>query len=84
MWHSDQHRSYLEHVSDHDDFTRNGVHYVSWVDVIFNISGRPTLGWKMLWLLISTTTLVYIGIYDVTGTVLDQVLLCLPHPHFFA
>ena len=39
----DQHRSHLEHFTGHDDFTKNGVHYVTWLDVLLNISGRPKI-----------------------------------------
>ena len=38
---SDQHRSHLEHITGHNDFTKNGVHYVTWLDVLFNVAGRP-------------------------------------------
>ena len=47
----DKHRSHLEHYTDHNDFTRNGVHYVQWMDVLLNLSGRPSFGWKMFWIM---------------------------------
>ena len=68
----DRHRSYLEHITDHNDFTRNGVHYVQWSDVIFNLSGRPALGWKMLWILLISIVITYIGVNNLTGTSFDD------------
>jgi predicted membrane chloride channel (bestrophin family) len=42
MWFNNKKRSYLEHKTNKNDFTRNGIHFVSWWDVIFNISARPS------------------------------------------
>eukprot|EP00041_Stephanoeca_diplocostata_P008778 m.130596 g.130596 ORF g.130596 m.130596 type:complete len:389 (+) comp17474_c1_seq1:314-1480(+) len=72
MWYSNQKQSYLEHCTNHDDFTRNGVHYVNWADVILNVSGRPLAGWKFVWMLATTTLVTYICVKDVTGTNFDD------------
>jgi hypothetical protein len=39
----DRHRSYLEHITDHNDATRNGIHYPGWLDALFNVTARPPL-----------------------------------------
>jgi predicted membrane chloride channel (bestrophin family) len=41
MWYSPPNRSYLEQKTDATDFTRAGIHFVSWWDVLFNVSARP-------------------------------------------
>ena len=38
--------------------------YVRWGDVIFNIAGRPKLGWKTLWIVIITVLITLNGKYD--------------------
>ena len=48
QWRSDKHRSYLEHLTGHNEFTKRGIHFVGWLDTAINISGRAELGWKML------------------------------------
>jgi hypothetical protein len=69
---ADRHRSHLEHYTEHNDFTRNGVHYVQWIDVLLNISARPALGWKMFWITAIAILITYVGIHDMTGTTLDD------------
>ena len=68
----DQHRSHLEHLTDHDEFTKNGVHYVSWLDVVFNVSGRPSMGWKMLLIIACACVETDIVVNDRTNTFLDD------------
>jgi hypothetical protein len=43
MWIGKKNTSYLEHYTDHNAFTRNGVHYVQWLDVFINVQGRPVI-----------------------------------------
>jgi hypothetical protein len=41
--------SYLDHKTDKNDFTRNGIHFATWCDVFFNWSARVAGGmWKEL------------------------------------
>jgi len=63
MWFGDQKRSHLEHYTGHNDFTKNGVHYVTWLDVVLNASGRPPiLDAKMLLITLITVALTAVSI----------------------
>jgi len=69
MWFGDQKRSHLEHYTGHNDFTKNGVHYVTWLDVVLNASGRPPiLDVKMLLITLVTVALTAVSIHDLSGT----------------
>lgn len=72
MWRSDQHRSHLEHYTDHNDFTANGVHYVTWLDTLLNVSARPPVGLKMLAIAAASATMTDIVVNDRTSTFLDD------------
>jgi putative membrane protein len=37
------------------------------MDVLLNVSGRPPLGWKMLWIIAISCIFVYIGEHNLTG-----------------
>ena len=68
MWRGDQKRSHLEHITAHNDFTKNGVHYVSWLDVVLNVSGRPPiLDTKMLMITAIATFLTDAVVNNRTG-----------------
>ena len=70
---SDQHRSHLEHVTDHNDFTRNGVHYVGWLDVLCNISARPAVvDVKMLMIIMVSILSTDIVVNERSSTWLDE------------
>jgi predicted membrane chloride channel (bestrophin family) len=40
-WFAQKNKSYLEHKTNQDEFTRGGIHFASWWDVFLNISARP-------------------------------------------
>jgi hypothetical protein len=68
MWCGDQKRSHLEHITGHNDFTKNGVHYVSWLDVVLNISARPPIfDLKMLMIVVVAVVLTDLSLNDRTG-----------------
>ena len=73
MWNGDKNRSHLEHITGHNDFTKNGVHYVSWLDVLLNISARPPmLDAKMFLIVVVSIVFSDVVINDRTGTFLDD------------
>ena len=68
MWNGDKNRSHLEHITGHNDFTKNGVHYVSWLDVLLNISARPPmLDAKMFLIVVVSIVLTDVVLHDRTG-----------------
>lgn len=63
----DWHRPYLEHLTAHNEFSKRGVHYVGWLDVLVNFSARARLGWKFLLIVVASFLLTGNILYDVTG-----------------
>ena len=64
MWFGDKNRSHLEHITGHNEFTKHGVHYVSWLDVIMNVSARPpVLDVKMMMIVLVSVVLSYCVIH---------------------